>query len=137
MLRSDTKRKPKVEGVLRTAEEKLQKAIDINNQLKALAASTNNPQETNEDLDEWLKKAMKCHDQNTTMARSYLDSPRENAAEDRQSVCSQRSAGSRSHKGSHYCASRNDSMTSSQRRHAFDATKLRTQETERQNAAVI
>ena len=55
VLRSDTKRKPKVEGVLRTAEEKLQKAIDINNQLKALAANTDNPQKTNEDLDEWLK----------------------------------------------------------------------------------
>ena len=34
---------------------------------------------TNEELDEWLKNTMACHDQNTTMARSYLDNPSENA----------------------------------------------------------
>ena len=67
-LSSDTKRKPKVEGILRNAEEKLQKAIDTNNQLKALALNTDNPQKTNEDLEEWLKNAMARHGQNTTTA---------------------------------------------------------------------
>ena len=40
VLTSDTKRKTKVESLLGRAEEKLQKAITTNNQLRDLAPST-------------------------------------------------------------------------------------------------
>ena len=53
------------------------------------------------------------------------------------SVNSHKINGSRSNKGSLYCASRTACMTSSQRRCALEAMKFRAQETERPNAAAI
>ena len=136
VLTSDTKRKTKVESLLGRAEEKLQKAITTNNQLRDLAPSTNDPQKTIEDLDQWLQNAMACHDKTTTMARDYLDGTSDKATEDAESVPSHKSIGSRSHKSSQP-SSRAASMTSSQRRRALEATKLRAQEAERQTAAAM
>ena len=136
VLTSDTKRKTKVESLLGRAEEKLQKAITTNNQLRDLAPNTNDPQKTIEDLDQWLQNAMASHDKTTTMARDYLDGTSDKATEDAESVPSRESIGSRSHKSSQP-SSRAASMTSSQRRRTLEATKLRAQEAERQTAAAM
>ena len=136
VLTSDTKRKTKVESLLGRAEEKLQKAITTNNQLRDLAQNTNDPQKTIEDLDQWLQNAMAYHDKTTTMARDYLDGTSDKATEDAESVPSHKSIGSRSNKSSQP-SSRAASMTSSQRRRALEATKLRAQEAERQTAAAM
>ena len=136
VLTSDTKRKTKVESLLGRAEEKLQKAITTNNQLRDIAPNTDDPQKTIEDLDQWLQNAMASHDKTTTMARYYLDGTSDKATEDAESVPSRKSIGSRSHKSSQP-SSRAASMISSQRRRALEATKLRAQEAERQTAAAM
>ena len=112
VLTSDTKRKTKVESLLGCAEEKLQKAIATNNQLRDLAPNTNGPQKTIEDLDQLLQIARSCHDKTTTMARDYLDGTSDKATEVAESVPSHKSTGSRSHKSSQP-SSRAASMTSS------------------------
>ena len=136
VLTSDTKRKTKVESLLGRAEEKLQKAIALNNLLRDLAPNTNDRQKTIEDLDQWLQNAMACHDKTTTRARDYLDGTSDKATEDAESVPSHKSIDSRSHKSSQP-SSRAASMTSSQRRRALEATKLRAQKAERQTAAAM
>ena len=112
VLTSDNKRKTKVESLLGCAEEKLQKAIATNNQLRDLAPNTNGPQKTIEDLDQLLQIARSCHDKTTTMARDYLDGTSDKATEVAESVPSHKSIGSRSHKSSQP-SSRAASMTSS------------------------
>ena len=134
VLTSDTKRTTKVESLLGRAEEKLQKTVATNNQLRDLAPNTNDPQKTMEDLDQWLQNAMACHDKTTTRARDYLDGTSDKATEDAVSVPSHKSIVSRSHKSSQ-TSSRAASMTCSQRRRALQATKLRAQEAERQTTA--
>ena len=136
MLTSDTKRKTQVESLLGRAEEKLQKAITTNNQLRDLVPNTNDLQKTIEDLDQWLQNAMACQNKTTTMARDYLDGTSDKAMEVAESVPSHKSIGSRSHKSSQP-SSRAASMTSSQQRRALEATKLRAHEAERQTAAAM
>ena len=136
VLTSATKGKTTVESFLGRAEEKLQKAITTNNQLRDLAPNTIDPQKTIEDLDQWLQNAIACHDRTTTMARDYSDGTSDKATQDAESVPSHKSIGSRSHKSSQL-SSRAASMTHSQRRRALEATNLRAQEAERQTAAAM
>ena len=136
MLTSDTKRKTKVESLLGRAEEKLQRAITCNNQLRDLAPNTKDPQKTTEDLDQWLQNAIACRDETTTMARDCLDGTSDEATENAESVPSHKSIGSRSNKSSQP-SSRAASMTSSKQRRVLEATKLRAQEAERQTAAAM
>ena len=114
MLTSDTKRKTHFESFLGRAEEKLQRAITCNNQLRDLTPNTKDPQKTIEDLDQWLQNAMACRDKTTAMARDCLDGTSDEATEDAESVPSHKRNGSRSKKSSQL-SSRAASMTSSKR----------------------
>ena len=109
VLTSDTKRKTKVESLLGRAEEKLQKAVTTNNQVRGLTPNTNDPQKSIEDLHQWLQNAMACHDKTTTMARDYLYGTSDKATQDAESVPFHKSIGKSSQP-----SSRAASMTSSQ-----------------------
>ena len=135
-MSSEKHMKTKVESFLERAEEKLQKAITTNNQLRDLAPNTNDPQKTIEDLDQWLQNAMACRNKTATMARDYLDGTRHKATEGAESVPSHKSIGSRTQKSSKP-SSRAASMTSSQRLSALEATKLRAQEAESPTADAV
>ena len=79
---------------------------------------------------------MACHNKTTTTAWEYLDGTSDKATEDGQSVPYHKSIDSRSQKSSQPSL-RAASMTSSQRRRALEATKLRAQKAEPQRAAAM
>ena len=134
------KRRERVEKTLETCKNILEKATDINDQLRTLAPKTENPHPKQHELDQWQSSSVSKHDIAANKARSYLDSIEETdlATDNASTVQSHYSSltKSSSHLSS-VTSSALASMTSSQRKKRLAAARLRREEAERQRDAEL
>ena len=121
------KRRSTIEQALTKAQTILESAFKINDELKNLTKHTDNPDASEDDLVQWADVTLKNHEQVTGDARAFIDT----RSDGESSVASMKSAVStKIGKTSATGSSKVASMTTSQRKKAQLAAKLRHEELE-------
>ena len=128
------KRRSTIEQAISKAESILEGAFNVNAELKNLAKHTASPDASDADLVQWTDVTLKNHHQIINDARAFIETFK---PDDESSAASMKSAASTRIEKASSRASKIASMTSSQRKRAQLAAKLRHEELERKSEAAV